>query len=400
MPFKDALYDGSDPLYAPGLNWSKFKYPRWKAPKRYAEAGYHLIDVKLEGVRGDGLDALRAQRCRELTRDMLRWWEGLDHNGPKAGTYGHLIQKYLTDEFSPFQKVKPITQKGYAEFLNRWIPVIGEMQVGDLGYEGIMRIHTAMENKGRSASYIKRMFTMLRLVTRYGRLTQFPGAGNVAGILGDMRIANPPKRAVAPTREQVYAIVEEADRRGLIAVSVGTILCFELCLRAVDVRGQWHVSEDQSGIWHEGKQWRDGLTWDMFSPDLTSFSKVISKTAKSLPEPYTFDLTPLPHLIERLKLLHKSGSGVGPVIVSGTGRPYTLYSWSQAFRRIRDDLNLPEEITAMDLRAGGLTEAKQIGLDPLMIRDAGQHKKVDTTDGYMRARSDSANKVVQLRQKK
>lgn len=400
MPFKDALYDGSGPLYAPGLNWSKFKYPRWKAPKRYVDAGYHLIDVKLEGSRGDGMDALRAQRCRELTRDMLRWWEGLDHNGPKAGTYGHLIQKYLTDEFSPFRDVKPVTQRGYTEFLDRWIPVIGEMQVGDLNYNTIMRLKKAMQDKGRSVSYIKRMFTMLRIATRYGKVQKFAGASEVVDILSELRVANPPKRTVAPTREQVYAIVEEADRRGLTAVSVGLTMCFELCLRAVDVRGQWFKSDDQTGVWHDGKQWKDGLTWDMFSPDLTSFSKVISKTANSMPEPYTFDLTPLPGLIERLEWLKADGSGVGPVIVSSNGRPYTIYSWSQAFRRIRDDLKLPEEITAMDLRAGGLTEAKLMGLNPLMLRDAGQHKKVDTTDGYMRARSESANTVVQLRQKK
>lgn len=400
MPFTSALYDGSDPMYSPGLNWSDGKYPNWRPPKRYVDAGYAVRGERLEGIRGDGLDAKRAQRCRELTREMLRWWEGLDHSGPEAGTFGHLIQKYLTDEFSPFRSVKPITQQDYIEFLNRWIPVIGEMRVGDLGYEGIMQIKMAMEAKGRSTSYIKRMFTMLRIATRYGRMTRFPGARDVTDILTDLRIANPPKRTVAPTREQVYAIVEEADRRKQTALAVGTILCFELCLRAVDVRGQWYKSDDETGVWYNGRQWKDGLTWDMFSSDLTSFSKVISKTSKSLPEPYIFDLTPLPHLIEQLKVLHAAGSGVGPVIVSSNGRPYTRNSWSQAFRRVREALDLPEDIASMELRAGGLTEAKQIGLDPLMIRDAGQHRQLSTTDGYMRGRSESANKVVQLRQKK
>lgn len=52
----------------------------------------------------------------------------------------------------------------------------------------------------------------------------------------------------------------------------------------------------------------------------------------------------------------------------------------------------------MDLRAGAMTEAKSLGADPYMLRDAAQHKEVSTTDKYSRGRSEGANTVVKLRQ--
>ena len=59
-----------------------------------------------------------------------------------------------------------------------------------------------------------------------------------------------------------------------------------------------------------------------------------------------------------------------------------------------------EEIKSMDFRAGGISEAKALGVDQYTLRDAAQHTQISTTDRYARGRSESANKVVQLRQSK
>ncbi len=53
----------------------------------------------------------------------------------------------------------------------------------------------------------------------------------------------------------------------------------------------------------------------------------------------------------------------------------------------------------MDLRSGGVTEAKNLTVDPFTLRDAAQHKSVQTTNNYVRDRSSGANKVVKMRQK-
>lgn len=90
-----------------------------------------------------------------------------------------------------------------------------------------------------------------------------------------------------------------------------------------------------------------------------------------------------------------------PVIVSERlDAPYTKHGWSRAFRRIRDDLGIPDTVKMMDTRAGALTEAKNLGVDPFALRDLGTHAHVSTTDGYARGRSENINKVVELRGRK
>jgi len=400
MEYSSALFDGSDIFYAPGLSWSKPTYAVWKPPARYTKAGYAIKRMRLEGAKGDGRDAERAALCRQYTREMLEWWRGQDHSGPKAGTWGHVIQSYRTGEFSPFRDVKANTREGYEQQLAIWTNIIGEAPISSLNYEAVMKIKKAMETKGRSASYIRRAFTMLRTVAKYGSMTDVPGCDKVSTILSNIRLRTPPKRTIYATRDQVMAIVAEADARGMSAFACGILMQYELILRAVDIRGQWFPARDQdAGIIRDGKRWQDGMTWDMIDRDITTISKVISKTEKSMTEAYDFSLVDLPEIQSRLRLL-RNGSETGPVITSDNGMPYSIYGWSQAFRRIRDALGLPSELTAMDLRASGITEAKSTGASPYQIRDAGQHMNLTTSNGYARDRSEGAAKVVQLRKAK
>lgn len=169
-----------------------------------------------------------------------------------------------------------------------------------------------------------------------------------------------------------------------------------MMLRSVDVRGQWLETEGkEGGIIRDGQRWQDGLTWDMIDPGLTSFEKVISKTARSNPEPMRFILTP--ELSSRIRL-PSNGNRIGPAITSERyGEPYSRYSWARTFRRIRNHLNLPKELTIMDTRVGGITEAGRVGADPVSIRDAAGHASISTTDRHMRGRAGNAAKVVNLR---
>lgn len=215
---------------------------------------------------------------------------------------------------------------------------------------------------------------------------------------------------VAPTRDQTMAIIQEADRRGMHDFALGLSLQWWFGLRAVDVRGQWfEINEkDTGGITRETivkrksftrikhTRWQDGLTWDMFAPDLSGFTKVISKTASSNPEPEWFDLTKLPELQSRLPLLASTGR-TGPVILSGDGLPYTREGWSNAFRRIRRHLKLPDDIRSMDLRAGAITEARDQGATLADMRDMATHASTDTTQRYIRGTEQARGRIIELR---
>ncbi|WP_428515123.1 recombinase [Roseovarius sp.] len=405
MPFKEALWDGSDPLYAPCLSWSgrdrQERQARWKCPKKYLDAGYHVRAVKVgePGHPDDEHQHERALRCRQLTQELVRWWDNLDQPKIQIGTWQYLIARYRSDQFSPIHEVKANTKHGYLQQLAKLETAIGHMPIQDLTYEQIKRTQKAMEEKGRSASYIHRFFNTLRRVARYGKALQIREAAAVAQTLGEMRFQVGAGRQVAPTREQIYQIVAAADAAGLPDFAVGILMQFEFTLRAVDVRGQWlEADERDGGIIRNGRRWQDGLTWDMFDPDLKGFSKVISKTVKSLPDPYWFDLTPLPEIQSRLRLLRPE-KPVGPVIVSMRvgGLPYTSSGWTQAWARMRKVAGLPKNIWMMDVRAAAVTEAKSLGVDPYALRDAAQHASVSTTNRYSRNRSDGANQIVQLR---
>ena len=83
---------------------------------------------------------------------------------------------------------------------------------------------------------------------------------------------------------------------------------------------QWvKAAPQQGGVRDGGQIWVDGLTWDMFDRDVTCFTKVISKTRKSLTEPYTFSLTHTPEIRQRLLSIPKD-QRTGPVITLMNGK--------------------------------------------------------------------------------
>ena len=107
MTFEPALWDGSDPSYAPCVAMTK-GIPYWKAPAKYRKAGYALTSVRLDGDH--------AARARELTREMVQWFEGAK---PKVepNTWHHLIARYKADDVAPYKEVKANTRKTYGEYL-------------------------------------------------------------------------------------------------------------------------------------------------------------------------------------------------------------------------------------------------------------------------------------------
>ena len=160
MRFKDALWDGSDPLYAPGISWSgknpERRYAQWKCPTKFVKAGYAITKVKIEpaGHVSDRHQPARALRCRELTQEVIRWSETQDKPRVDPDTWMYLIARYRTDEFSPIQEVKANTKIGYLEQMKKLEEVIGHTKIAALTYEVIKTIQKAMTDKGLSLIHI------------------------------------------------------------------------------------------------------------------------------------------------------------------------------------------------------------------------------------------------------
>jgi hypothetical protein len=388
MLFDKARLDAGDLTYLPGVcKVGASLY--WRCTKKDAAAGYSVKTVPL-GKANDGQGDMIVRRAHSLTRDLMRWRDGL--SGPKVepGTWHWLIARYRSDDVSPYREVKPNTRVDYDVSLNRWVEAIGDVLVADCGHGDIKRWQIAMEAKGRSLHYIRAMFTKMRIVVGYGVMIEAAGANRLRDILGEMRFRAGGKRQVQATEAHVMAVVESADEAQDAGFALGALLQWWLTLRAVDVRGQWFTEDGNS-------RWADGLTWDMI--DLPLIRKVPSKTARSMPDAIEWDLTPLPEVIARLEAI-PTEQRVGPVIRQSNGRPFTQRLWAAHWRKHAQTAGVPDHVTMMDIRSGAMNHARSQGADLIAIRNQANHANASTTDRYMRGRQDDMNRVIELRRTK
>lgn len=385
----DLPLDGSVPDYAPGRVQAKDKF-YWRAPPYDLKNGYLINNVPLDGRDGDGQDMARAVRCRELERDLIRWRADSDKPKIEPFTWGWLIRRYLHDEFSPIREVKSNTALEYRERLEVIDAAIGEVLIAHTDYERIKRWQVAMQDKGRSVAYIARWFGRLRLAANYGALIKPDLCKRPADILGGMRITSPTPRTVAPTSEQIEAIIAKADAVDDAMFALALSLMWWTMLRPVDVIGQWLQDDD-------GKpRWADGLTWGMVSLEEGAITKTPSKTEKHMHEALTWDLTAVPELLDRLAAI-PTEQRVGPVIRQGNGAPFQRRWFNTKYRRYARAAGVPDEVQMRDTRAGAVTDAKSAGATAIQMQHAANHKNPATTQRYIRDRKAEVAEVIHMR---
>lgn len=374
----------ADPAYAPGIVQAK-DLLYWRCSRSYIKQGYTSATIKLPGRAGDGRDLERAAKCRDYAREVIQWAADLEKPKVEPGTWRWLIQRYRSDEFSPYREVKANTRADYDFALNRWADKAGHILVADTDHVMIRRWQRAMEEAGRSLHYIRAMFTKLRIVAGYAVMLKLPGARDVRDVLSEMRFRAAPQRDVAPTFDQVQAIIAAADKAGQPGFALGLSLQWWLALRAVDVRGQ--IIDGQ---------WQDGLTWGMIDLAAGAIRKTPSKTEHTTARAMEWSLGLLPDIRARLEAI-PADQRVGIVIRQKDGAPFTKRRWAELFRTFAAEAGVPDEVRCMDLRAGAITEAKNLGASITDLQHAATHASPATTNRYMRDREGAGDKVIALR---
>ena len=392
MRFRPSLYNDSEPDYAPCMKRIRTNY-YWVAPAKYKDAGYSIKTYRLDQ---QFTDHERAHHCRVLTREMLDWYDG-ETSGKEPGTWAWLIGRYRHDEYSSLHDVQPSTRAQYVKVLNVIEASIGRVLLSETDFSRMMEWKLTMSRKGRSVSYISKWFRHLGLAISHGVKIGEADCVRIKTIRGEMRIAKPAGRTQYATREDIDKIVALADQMGNSQLALSTLFRFEFMLRGVDVYGEWEPAEgDTSGIMHGNRRWVKGLTWEMFDANLNFFEKVISKTAKSLPEAYKLDLRNTPDIRHRLQAI-PAHQRIGPVIVMEDGLPPRADRMTKQFKAaVRACEGIPDNLRISDSRSGGITEARDM-VEPMVLRNAAQHTQIGTTDRYVRGRSIDANNVVKLR---
>lgn len=399
MRFKNALWDESDPLYAPCMTRAG-KYFYWVAQKKYADMGYTPKRERLPGTLGDDNDRDRAAKCRELTRNMINHYAVEDEPTVQIGTWEWIFMRYKTDPESPYQGVKGNTRELYDVLIKTWIEAIGGTSISTANFRAVRRWEQAMEKKGRSRDWISKMFGQMRRTVKYGAAIEDAECQRFQTVLSNMTFKKGTPKDTSGTPEQIEAIIQAAKADGAHSIYLGLMLQWWFSMRPVDVRGQWLKCDDAAtGIVRNGTRWQDGLTWDMIDREVTSLKKTFSKTQFTTGKTLTFDLTQVPEIREALLAIPVE-KRVGPVIVAPrTGLPYTRHGWRQAWATYRTAAKVPDSVKNMGIRPTALTHGDRAGASPFQLRDAAGHADIKTTNRYIRGADQAASMVVELRKK-
>ena len=380
---------------AKGLVWVRGR-PYWVPPKRDIASGYRPKTRPLAHVASnDQIVAL----CDAYNADVQLWRSG--YNRPEKDwdyTIGMLLDRYQSDESSPYQSLRPGSLVPYRHYIPKLIDEIGMSTVTGVTGVDIMRWHKVWSDNGEylAASAMKR--AVLAAAVSYGVMLRFDGCADFLAVIKETnkKIPQPRRREHVITAAQVIAARESAHANGRPGWALAYALAFETTLRLWDVIGQWAPmgAEGVSDVTAYGKKWI-GLRWEHIGPDMVLRylpSKTSGKTGKSV----TYPLTMAPMVMEELALVPEIARK-GPVILAGK-RPPFAETFRKGWRVDRDAAGISRNVWARDLRASGITEARagDANLDDAAMV-AGHSGKHTTGAVYDRANLQAAERFAEAR---
>lgn len=410
------------PLHAPGLKWRpriNGDIPMWIPPAKDIKSGYFPKSLMLDR-HASPLEL--AETCRRQWKDLEDWRE----NKPKAVrlTIGWLIDRYLSDTLSPFQKLDRETQKSYGWECKRIKETVGDRLLTPKKVNGLLvpRIlghdlskwhyhwgHPTREeilSDGSikmvelrpTPSRARHCIAMLRTLFSYNITLGTIGAVELRAILKAMRFEGSNARSIAPTYEQVDAVVSKAQEMGYRSIAITTLAQFELIERRTHIIGKW-----RDNAWGYGWAWDDHMQiagrteWVGVTPDWR-IRYYQTKKGANLRE---FDLKVVQRLLGLMQLTPKDQRH-GPIIIcEDTGLPWIKRRYQEKFREIARAAGVPDEVYSMDMRAGGTTEAdgiEEVQQAPRLLDHAGGWRDPNMKERYSRGKQRAAQKVVELRQ--
>lgn len=357
-------------------------------------------------------DEERADRCRQLTEELLEWMEGQRRRGLAFdGTLATLIDCYQRDEDSPYASVKWNTRKHYDDVLKLLSHSFGRRSIETLTGRDFARWYKVLKEPAEEGTpeRVRRAHNaikLLRIVIRYGASMGFSGCASAAFVLSQQRFKNAPPRKVAMTYAQARAIVDAAIEAGRLSIALAQALQFECGLRQRDVIGEWaalspgEISTQASGsavpaggIVAFGQRWTGGVLWSDLDDAL-----VLRKTTTKTGADGEWDLTRCELVMAVLQHFEPIRGRIGPMIVDEPrGRPYFHRHYIRTWRDTADRAGVPRTVWNMDSRAGAITEGADAGAEIGPLRQFATHTDAKTTHGYTRSNRAASDRVAELR---
>lgn len=411
-----SLPDGHE-LRAPGLKWRQRaggEVPYWIPPAKDIQAGYHPKNLALDP---DATQAELASACRQQWADLEAWRKRETEAKPTNHTFAWLIDRFECDEHSPYQRVKPKTQDDYRGMNKIIRHHIGDrridpkreggMMVPRISGEDFRRWHykfgkpvPLLDEDGKpvkdrfgkpmmvasAPARARAAITQIRMLVKYARTLLVPGARDLCEMLHEMRFPTPEGRDTAPTRHQVKAIVDQAEKEGALSIAIASLAQYELTERRIHIIGEWLGKPPE---W----RWAGGWEWANYRAGVITYWQ-----NKRKPVERVFDLKTIPRLFELVEKI-PANQRFGAIIKDEErGRPWQRYDYAKRFRAIATAAGVPATVWSMDMRAGGMTEADGIDMPDRYLQDAAGHSDPKTKDRYRRNKQRNAQTVVLLRQ--
>ena len=355
-----------DKIKAPGIGYRRRKngldVPYWVADARAVKAGYSVKAVNLSAFVHD--PALLRQRCERLQAEMLMWLSG--HRAEKVafdGTFGTLIERYLTDKESSYARLKPSSRHPYSIYASKLIEHIGARRIDACDGRDVnkwFKVWAGNVDELRSSDAripkARMALTVLKSAISFGVICRLPGCAAFNTILAELVFPGNRRRTFAPTAADIEAAREAAHQSRAPRRALAYALQFETTLRQWDVIGQWlPLSDPRPSAVIDGDEKWIGPTWAHIDADFI-LRLVHGKTEDTSEAAGTYDLSVCPMVVAELANISVE-ERKGPLIINErTGLPYRHATFRDAWRDDFKRAGLPPKMWNRDLRAGGITE--------------------------------------------
>jgi hypothetical protein len=389
---------------APGLKWrarAGGAVPYWIAPDAAVKAGYEPKSVRLTGYTNA---ADLVARCLRLQSEMQLWLTGQRAVGsPFDGSFKSLFRLYQTDPESSYQRLKPSSRRPYDVYLRRLEHHIGERQIAACDGRDLRRWFTEWsapdEAGGRQKIAAARMVVcVIKAAVTFGIICRLPTCAEFRAILDHLEFPGVKPRTWAPSAQQVEAARAAAWASGGPSRALAYAFQFETTLRQWDVIGEWLPLSDPrpSAVLGYGEKWI-GPTWQQIDPGMV-LRLTPGKTHDTSEARVAFDLQECPMVVEEIAKVPPERR-VGPLVISEqTGLPYRHQTFRRWWRLDATAAGIPDAVWNRDLRAGGVTEAREAGASTDDVaKTAGHTDKRTTARVYDRATLEAARRVARAR---
>jgi integrase len=388
---------------APGLKWRSRRsgeVPYWIASEAAVKAGYKPQSVRLHYQTEDELKA----RCHRLQAEMALWLGGQKNSAaPFDGSFGSLLRLYQTDPESSYKRLKASSRHPYQVYLGKLEGHIGDRQIAACDGRDLTRWFAIWSepNKpgGRRKIAAARMAVcVIKAAMSFGIICRLPGCGEFRAILDRMEFEGTKPRTAAPTAADVEALRRAAHDAGAPSRALAYALQFETTLRLWDVIGEWVALSDPrpSAVLGPAGKWL-GAAWSNI--DVNMVLRITpEKTSDTSEARVAIDLRECPMVVAELAHVPET-KRTGPLIIDPkTGLPYIHRTMRDAWRKDATAAGLLRSVWNRDLRAGGVTEARDAGAPTDDIAKTAGHSDARTTARvYDRAALEAARRVTRAR---